>query len=288
MRADRRSAAGDDALPRIDAWLMRGFERVFLPRFIRRNFHAFAVNRTQISPATLDPKSSMVVFANHASWWDPMTAILLRHRLFPAHRFYAPIDAAALAKYRIFERMGFYGLSLHTYHGSAEFLKRSLRIVREPGSSLWLTPEGRFCDVRNTEQGFMPGLAHLASMVEQRQPLSDSYSSHVTFLPAAIEYTFWEESEPECLCWIGAPIEVHWGRVTRDKADWDRDLTAALRKAQQHLAAASIARDAQQFELLLSGRAGSWGVYDALRRTWARFRGQHVPLEHGHKFSTGK
>lgn len=288
MQANRHYAKDEDTLPRIDRWLMSGFERVFLPRFLKKNFHAVAVHCRQITPAVLDPASSMVVYANHASWWDPMTAILLRSRLFPHHRFYAPIDAAALAKYRIFERMGFYGLSLHTFRGSAEFLKRSLRVARAPGSSLWLTPEGRFCDVRDTQQGFMPGLAHLASMIEQRQSLSEGDSSHVSFMPAAIEYTFWEESEPECLCWIGPPIEVRWGQVTRDKAEWDRDLTAQLRLAQQQLAAASIARDAQQFELLLSGRAGSWGLYDALRRTFARLRGQHVPLEHGHKFSTSK
>lgn len=295
MNDARRAPKRDVALPRIDRWLMRGFEDHFLPRYLRRHFHALAVNRQALAEEVFAADAAVVVYANHASWWDPMVAIHVRQRLWPQHRFYAPIDADMLARYRIFSRMGFYGVAAGSHRGAAEFLKRSAAIVQRPGSSIWLTPEGRFCDVRDTERPLMPGLSHLAARVEANEPgrakdtktapgSGPERSRCVWFVPAAIEYVFWEERLPECLCWFGQPLQTAWGEATADRAEWDAKLTTGLRSAQQELAEASIARATSHFEVLLSGQTGTRSFYDSARGVLARLRGKSIKVQHGDKF----
>ncbi len=104
-----------------------------------------------------------------------MLAIYMRSVLMPAHNLYAPIDRAALEQYKIFKSMGFYGVD-GSHRGAAEFLKRSLHILQKPGSSLWLTPEGKFCDPRQLDEPIQPGLAHLAYSI-QREPQGASPGS---------------------------------------------------------------------------------------------------------------
>lgn len=275
-------------LPRIDRWLMGGFERSFLPRYLRKHFHALAINREQLSDCDITRQDSLVVYANHASWWDPMTAIYVRSRLFAQHAMYAPIDSQSLARYRIFNRMGFFGVAKDQRRGAVEFLRSSLRIASHPAASIWVTPEGRFCDVRDVQQPLMPGLAHLAVAIEKTALTANIHSSRVWFVPIAVEYVFWEERLPECLCWIGSPVLVQWGKPTAHKLAWGNRLTSILREAQRSLASASVARDVSKFETLLHGRTGSWGIYDAARRMLSRIRGEDISMEHGVKLTQAK
>ncbi len=81
------------------------FERHFLPRYLRKHFHVLACNRNTFGGMNLGADTSLVVYCNHASWWDPMTAMYVRSQIMPAHKQYAPIDAEALEQYKIFKSM---------------------------------------------------------------------------------------------------------------------------------------------------------------------------------------
>lgn len=252
---------------------------------------------TVVSDATdesIGPHDALVVYANHASWWDPLTAIFVAQQLFGDFPMYAPIDADALRKYPMFARMGFFGVEQHSLRGAAHFLRMADRILSRPGVSLWITPEGRFADVRDTSTSLMPGLAHLGwkfsrSRQAVRSASADASSPPATsrrvwFIPAAVEYTFWEERQPELLFWFGQPIsaaDMHGA----GKTQWDQMLTERLRSAQGDLANAVIARDASQFEILVGGRSGSFAVYDWWRKAVGLLRGQRVQVEHGQKLN---
>ncbi len=250
---------------------------------------------------TIQPTDRLVVYANHASWWDPLAAIFLAQRLFAPWAMYAPIDAVALRQYPMFARMGFFGVEQDSPRGAAEFLLAANRILSRPATSLWLTPEGRFADARDTAAELMPGLAHLAWKVSQPQqpPLqresggacqaaagSDGTArqSRVWFLPLAVEYTFWEERQPELLMRFGQPL-CSAELPTRSKQQWDRALTERLRTAQAELAAPSIARDAEQFEVLLGGSSGTYFVYDWWRTLCGWIGRRQVQISHGQKFN---
>lgn len=248
--------------------LLWAFQR-YLRHYLPKHFHSLAVSFAV--PLAIPRELPLIVYANHASWWDPLVALLLSERLFPDRTLYAPIDATAVERYKFFERMGFFGVEQHTLRGAAQFLRQSRAILQQPGASIWLTPEGHFADPRDEAARFEPGLAHLAA--ERNSGL---------LLPIALEYPFWEERLPEALVRFGQPLDVAQHRFT-SKAHWDQLLRERLRETQRQLAALSIARDESAFQIILRGRAGTSGIYDWLRRGGAWLRGQRFQAQHGEK-----
>ena len=110
------------------------------------------------------------------------------------------MDADALRRYRIFERLGVFGIEPGTMRGAREFLRTSRSILARPRTALWITPQGRFADARERPPGIQPGVAHLARRLEQ-----------AVILPLALEYPFWEERHPEALARFGPAIVVERG-----------------------------------------------------------------------------
>ncbi len=274
----------DAQLPKVNKPLMGGF-RVFNRRYLRKHFHVIARSRATGLPHDIPSTDSVVVYANHASWWDPLLAIFLAEDLFPSFGMYAPIDAEAFEKYRIFGQMGFYPVAQNSLEGAKHFLKVSRAILAQSGNSIWLTPEGRFADVRDHSEALMPGLAHLGHALGKSKVV-DSESPNVWFLPLAIEYCFWEEKMPELLLHFGEPVatESEEAEALTSKELWDQKLTSNLRQAQSELAALSIARDADAFEVLLRSRSGTFFIYDWWRSLSSRLRGNQMSTEHSDKF----
>jgi len=266
-----RPAAPSADVPAVSAFLQNGFH-AFLGRMLRRSFHTLAGERETLANANVAADQPLIVFANHPSWWDPLVAHYVNRQLFAGRQFYAPIDAEALDQYRVFAKLGFFGVRLGSPTGSAAFLKTSRTILAMPGTALWMTPEGRFVDPRDTEQPLAPGLAHLCSRAETG-----------VALPLAMEFAFWEERLPECLLRFGEPILIaeHAGL---DKPAWAARLTASLRDNQQQLAKRVIARDATPFQELLRGSQGAGGMYERLRRLRGWLGGSKVAPQHGKQF----
>jgi 1-acyl-sn-glycerol-3-phosphate acyltransferase len=239
-------------VPHVPGWFQNGFHG-FLRPFLSRHFHAIAIHRDSRCGAETPADVPLLVYGNHPSWWDPLVAHFLNRSLFPDRQFYAPIDAEALEQYRVFGKLGFYGVRLNTTRGAADFLKQSLAILRKPGTAIWLTPEGRFSDIRDHSAELMPGLSHLCSRMDSG-----------CVLPLALEYVFWNERLPVCLARFGQPLWID-GR---------------LRQTQMELSQCAIQRSSDSFDNLLRGTSGAGGFYDFFRRlkSWSRlkrFRPQH-------------
>ena len=253
------------------AWFQNGFHR-FLRPYLKRHFHAIAIDRDRREDRRISADSPLVVYANHPSWWDPLVAHFLNRVLFPPRQFFAPIDAAALQQYSVFEKLGFFGVSLSAKSGAAEFLSKSGQVLDQPDTALWVTPEGRFADVRDHEANLQPGLAHLCSR-----------SSSLVALPLALEYVFWDERLPVCLVSLGTPMSAaeHAGD---DKADWVRRLEKGLREAQHRLSSLAIERSSDAFDNLLDGKRGAGGAYDSFRRVKSLLTGRSFKASHGEQF----
>jgi 1-acyl-sn-glycerol-3-phosphate acyltransferase len=266
-RPDKRL---NPSLPKNQAWLVNGFVR-FARRMMRKQFHALAVHDLYVKELRLPPETPLIVFGNHPGWWDPIMAGLLRAECFPDRLLYAPIDAQALQQYKILSQMGFYGLELNSRNGASEFLATSRAILATPNTSIWLTPEGRFTDVRDRTTELMPGLAHLASS-----------TPHLVAIPLAIEYCFWEERLPEALAMFGRPLIVDQETPT-SKIEWNNRLKLRLRETQDELAERSIHRKTEEFRILLTAHGASWSWFNGFRRLGALLRGQKFRAEHGQK-----
>jgi 1-acyl-sn-glycerol-3-phosphate acyltransferase len=259
--------------PPVAGWFQDGFH-TFLKPFLKRHFHTIAVDRQSQDAFDAVGQGPVIVYGNHPSWWDPLIAHLLCRLCFHPRQFYAPIDAAALAKYQVFKKLGFYGIDLGSKQGASQFLKTSTAILQAPQTSLWITPEGRFCDHRDHSATLMPGLAHLCTKLP----------AEGMAIPMALEYTFWEERLPECLVRFGTPITP--GDVTtKNKSCWAAAVESALRENQRLLAANVIERNPALFRPILSGKRGAGGIYDTFRRLRSVLGGHRFEAQHGGKFN---
>ncbi|WP_336488890.1 lysophospholipid acyltransferase family protein [Methylobacterium nigriterrae] len=227
----------------------------YFDRFLRRHLNALRLARWGL-PRVQEHPGAIVVYCNHPAWWDAATIILLAGRLFPGRESHAPFDAAMLERYRIFRRIGAFGVDLDTARGAAQFLAASRKILARPDRMIWITAQGRFADVRARPLGLRPGVARLPEIAPD-----------ALFLPLALEYAFWDERGAEAFAAFGAPIP---GRdllaLSRSErlARLESELTGTL----DRLGADVIAREPGRFEPLLSGRKGIGGVYDLWR--WSR------------------
>jgi len=244
--------------PRFTKWFCR-----YAQNRLRRDFHRLRL----LGAAPSFEQGPLVVYANHSSWWDPMVALAIRPIFFPERDAYAPIAAEMLERYGIFKKLGFFGVDRETPRGVIRYLRAVEDVLSRPGAMLYLTPQGRFADVRERPPTFQRGIGHVAQRVGSTQ-----------FLPMALEFVFWEESKPEILLHFG-PLQRFDPGMDRNAAQ--RALERAMERAQDELAEAAIQRDPARFQSVLEGSAGVGGIYDLWRRLRARFQGRSPELEHG-------
>ncbi len=233
--------------------------------YLRRHFHRIRILKMGRPRIFTQPT---VVYLNHASWWDPLVCLFLSRQFFDDRDSFAPIDAAMIERYRFFKNLGFFGVEQHTVRGAVTFLRASRALLSSSRNMLWLTPQGRFADVRERPLQLQPGLAALATRL-----------SDVAFLPLAIEYPFWAESRPEVLLSFGRPL-MSDRRSRRDADEWSRLLAGALESTQEELTIGSCRRDPRDWLTINRGRSGGNLIYDTLRRLRAWMSGRQFVGEH--------
>ena len=232
---------------------------------MRRDFHGLRILKNGLP--SCDRDRPLVVYFNHASWWDPLVCLLLARDFFPERSAFGPIDSEMLERYGIFKRLGFFGID-PSLRGTRNFLRITHDLLADPQSSVWLSPQGRFADVRDRPLRLQDGLGALAA----REP-------DAAFVPLAIEYPFWTEPRPEILLSFGEPIVPGRSSVRTVEA-WTRVFTGALETTQDKVAAASCRRDAAEWLEVNCGKSGVNGIYDAWRWLRARLRGEKFNPEH--------
>jgi 1-acyl-sn-glycerol-3-phosphate acyltransferase len=250
------------ALTRPSRGLLSFFAR-YLHWYIGRHFHGIRLANSSRFPVTTSP---LIIFANHASWWDPLAFIVVSRRFLPHASHYGPMDAVALKHYSFLRKLGLFPVESGTRRGAIQFLRVAQQILSTPNSVLWVTPEGCFTDVRRRPAVFRPGLASLVDRLDT-----------CTLVPLAFEYTFWDERLPEILVSCGQPIAV----ADHPAGEWNERLCTALVAAQDELAALAKLRDPARFETILSGRVGMTGVYEAWKRLVALLTGRVYEGSHG-------
>ncbi len=253
------------SVPAISKPVLMLFRRI-VRGYFRRHFHAV---RTAHAERFEGVEGPLIVYANHSSWWDPMVCVLLASALMPKRKHYAPMDAAALEKYGILKRIGIFPVEMKTARGAVQFLRTGEAILKD-GGVLWVTPQGRFSDVRERPLEFKPGMAALAARVAAAQ-------GACTLLPLAIEYPFWDERLPETLLYFAEPLQVIAGETA--EAVQQRS-TAALETALVEMRKRAIARSANGFEVLSQGSLGTGGFYAVIQRMKAFVRRKPYVAEH--------
>ena len=257
-------------LPHISPLLLRWFIW-YSRRYIRRHFHSMRISLAGLPPETHG--HPVVIYSNHASWWDVLVCLVLKDEFFPTRNLFAPIDGAALENYKMFKRLGFFGVERDSARGAVKFLRTSDSILKSPDALLFITPQSRFADVRERPIRFEPGLGHLAARVKD-----------AVFVPVVGEYVFWEERLPEILVRFGEPVVVDQPLASQFGSDaWTNLFERKLEAAQDALSAEVRLRNPEKFQTILQGAAGQGGVYDWWRALSAKLRGETFRKEHGRK-----
>jgi 1-acyl-sn-glycerol-3-phosphate acyltransferase len=246
-----------DHLCRWFSWYVHGY--------LRKHFHAVRLSHGR--RPDIAAEMPLVVVMNHPSWWDPLIGAELS-RLFPERRHFAPMDAHALARYRLFDKLGFYGVEQGTPRGGIAFLKTTLAILSQPNSAVWIAAQGGLTDARVRPPGLRPGIGHVAARLKEG-----------IILPLALEYPFWDERFPEALARFGEPISIE-SSPDLSPARWVARIEASLEAAQDNLVADALSRNPRLFETLLIGRVGVGGVYDRWCRFWAWLRNERFQAAH--------
>ncbi len=233
--------------------------------YLRRHFHTARLLAN--SAPVNDTDLPLVIYLNHSSWWDPLVCLLLARKFFPRRDCYAPIDAAALRRYRFFRRLGFFGVE-SSPAGVKTFLETATAILRSEKSALWITPQGKFADFHARPVRLERGLSHLTRHV-----------TRAAFISLAIQYVYWEERLPEILIAFGDPV-VFEASQALGAADTTHLFESALTSVQDHLAKASARRRTEDWRPIVEGRAGVNVFYDAWRKARAIFRGEKFNSAH--------
>lgn len=243
--------------PRESARFRAWFEKWCRGRMIGRKFAAMRVERESAAllRTLADIEGPLILAANHIGWWDPLTMLTL-HRVFLGDRsMRAPMDADQLERFGLFRRLGVFGIDPDD---PASLTRMEAEMTAYFAGSrlptLWITPQGRFADVREPIV-VRPGVSKMAASTPGARVVSVS-----------VEYCFWADPKPEIL--VGArEVRPAGGSTTA----WQRAITDAMRAGASDLAVLAIARDASRFEPVVSsaGRQGGLG-YDL----WLRLRGR--------------
>ena len=251
-------------LPRVSPTFMKWFA-AYSRRYVGRRFHSLRVLKSAMPPR--DSARPLVIYLNHAAWWDPLVCLLLAREFLPNRLSFAPIEAAMLQRYGIFRKLGFFGIEPRSARGARAFRRTARAVLASSAHALWLTPQGRFMDPRERPLRFEEGVGWLAT----REPNAE-------FVPLAIEYSFWTESRPEILVAFGEPIVP--GESVASSADWTRTFSNALEDAQDELAIRSCRRDPCDWHTVSRGKTGVGVIYDSWRRLCARIRGETFAPDH--------
>jgi 1-acyl-sn-glycerol-3-phosphate acyltransferase len=251
----KTSAPTNEMPPQIATHLLKGFS-AYSRHYVRRHFHTIRILKNALpEPAISFP---VVIYLNHASWWDPLVCLYLARKFFADRRSFAPIDEAALRQYGFFKQLGFYGIEQKSMRGAMMFLRTTCGLLGLAQNMVWLTPQGRFVDVRQRPLQLRHGVGALGARMEK-----------VAFVPLAIEYTFWNEPQPEILLCFGRST-VPENVPPRSSRDWAEFFGDALEGAQDELAAKSSRRDPVDWIVLERGKSGISAIYDTWR--WLRSR----------------
>ncbi|MFM7051417.1 MAG: hypothetical protein ACKOYN_04685 [Planctomycetota bacterium] len=255
---------GVDLIPATPSPRVRAVFTAMVSRMLRRRFHAVRLaHGSREALASLDggARPALVVM-NHCAWWDPVVLLVLWREFFGSRAPYGPIDARELARFRIFRKVGLFGVDPDD--------PRTLDLMRayvaqlaakDPRIAFVLTPQGAFADVRD-EVVPRPGAAALAAALAPDRAVS-----------VAVEYGFWVDQKPEVFLRAEAIDCAEGGLLS-----WQRRIAQAMQANQRALGGLVRARDASAFAPLSPRFAPKGGgtnpVYDLWLRVTGRARGE--------------
>lgn len=247
------------------------FTRMFshyVRRMFRKNFHGVRIEPDSVSilRALNSHNGPAIVIGNHPGWWDPLVAVLLTSLYTPDRPMLVAMDAHELRRFSILRRLGVFGIDPDDT-ASLPLLVDYLaaRFEQRPRATFWITPQGRFTDVREPIR-LRPGAAAVAAKLHPAP----------TVVALAMDYCFWNDRRPElCLRVRRVEAEPSPGRQPTT-TDWMRAMQAGMQGNQDSLTERALRRNSDDWLHALppSRHQKTNPVYDL----WLKLRGRSGEL----------
>lgn len=163
------------------------FEQLFA--VYNRNLFKRRFNSLQISGLDFlnerKEKSPLVIYANHSSWWDGLAAFQISRKV--GLESYLMMEEKQLKKLRLFRRLGAFSVVRENNREALKSINYAIETLRQnPGSALWIFPQGEITPNDARPLRFYNGLARIVKSLEK-----------CSIVCAAMRYEFLGEYKPD-------------------------------------------------------------------------------------------
>ncbi len=197
---------------------------------LRRRFSAVWAHGSL--PRTLAP---LLIAVQHVSWWDPMILFHLSRTRFGGKHF-VMMEEANLRRLRFFRRIGAFGIERSSRADVVAAMRYGLARLREPGSRVWIFPQGELVLADDRPIVCHPGAAWLAAR------------SRVPTVAVALRYEFLDEQFPQAFVRFSEPRLIEWVR------DGERDPIATMLEEQADRLRDAVTAKPNDLDLVVRGR----------------------------------
>ena len=169
------------------------FERFFAVynrNLIKRRFAALKVSNLDVL-LNKNREFPLVIYANHSSWWDGLTAFQISHKA--ELDSYVMMEEKHLKRFFLFRRLGAFSVVRQNPREALKTIEYGADLLREkPERTLWIFPQGEILPNDRRPIIFFNGFSRIVAKTEG-----------CSVLPIALRYEFLGEYKPEIFVKIG-------------------------------------------------------------------------------------
>ena len=143
-----------------DNWLKHTFFSWYISRSVKRHYHKIKFDLVET-----DPQKSILLIANHYSWWDGFLLFHLNKLLFKK-KFHIMILEETIIKHGFLKYVGSFSVS-KTSRSMLETLKYAGSLLNDPENLVVIFPQGKLYSNFVDEVNFEKGLERIINFSRQ-------------------------------------------------------------------------------------------------------------------------
>lgn len=179
----------------------------YIKNAVSKDFSSFTFNNVEINAS-----KSILLLANHFSWWDGFLMFRLNKRLFKK-KFHVLVNEENYNKVFFLKYLGAFPIKKHS-RSALESLEHAGRLLNDPENLVLIFPQGKLYSNHATSVVFEKGLLNVINSSDKtfQYVLSATFVDYFDKRKPAIScyLTLWEDQEYTSLQLIKAAYNKHY------------------------------------------------------------------------------
>lgn len=188
----------------------------YINRIIRSDFHRFEFNKTEI-----DPNRSILLLANHFSWWDGFLLIQL-NRIFLKKRFNVMVNEESYIRHWFFKYLGSFSVKRKS-RSMLETLEYAGSLLQDPENLVVIFPQGKLYSSHIDEVAFEKGLMNIIN----------SSGKKFQYLFAVIFTDYFQNRKPSINCYLQTWEGAEFTSLQLIKSEFNKHFEASRKQQNQ-------------------------------------------------------